>query len=170
VKRRVTRARNADWCGACGSGMRWEGGVLLGGDVGEKTGNAKKEVWWWPLPMPGGGSGDGWTHRETPAHRNGAAVCVKPQTRRERTIRRRRANRQAPRRACGCGHKSLPSRKCDRCNTRHRRGADPACVRRQSSHPARVTLWITAIQADVGGGGAHYGAQRYRHARIRWWP
>jgi hypothetical protein len=48
----------------------------LGGDVGEKTGNAKKEVWWWPLPVPGGGNGDGWTHRETPAHRNGAAVCV----------------------------------------------------------------------------------------------
>jgi hypothetical protein len=39
-------------------------------------------VAWRGVAAPGG-NGDGWTNRETPAHRNGAAVCVKPQTKRE---------------------------------------------------------------------------------------
>jgi hypothetical protein len=118
----------------------------LGGVVGEKTGNAKKVVWWWPLPVPGGGNGDGWTNRYTLAHRNADAVCV--------SSKRERRHRFNPARASnGCGKSlpSLPSRSAaDRCNY-----AAPAW-RRSSACAAsvvavtRVKLWITALQADVG--------------------
>jgi hypothetical protein len=89
--------------------------------------NAKKVVWWWPLPVPGGGNGDGWTNRYTLAHRNADAVCVKPQTRREREREREHGGVFNPAvvEVVECTISSLRE-SADRCNTRHRRGADPA--------------------------------------------
>ena len=86
-----------------------------------------------PGAIQGGGNGDGWT---TGKHRNADAVCVKQQTSENTTG------------VVSYVHVFLwmgEARRTlsyfdDRCNTRHRRGADPARERRQSSRPARETV------------------------------
>jgi hypothetical protein len=128
----------------------------LGGVVGEKTGNAKKVVWWWPLPVPGGGNGDGWTNRYTLAHRNADAVCVSSK-REEREREHGGVFNPAVVEVVECTISSLRE-SADRCNTRHRRGADPARGRRRSSHPAREAV----DYGNTGGCGRRRSPSRRR--------
>jgi hypothetical protein len=133
------------WIGAvhadlgCGGG----GGVLLGDVGGEKS--TIGVVAWRGVAAPGG-NGDGWTNRETPAHRNGAVVCVKPQTKRE-IENNPAAACQSPSATSGCGHRRESATVVP---TRHRRGADPARGTLLLESPRRVRE--LSLGPCVGGG------------------
>jgi hypothetical protein len=119
--------------------------------------------------VPGGGNGDEWTHRETPAHRNADAVCVS--SKRGERERENTAARRVQSGSCGglwlkrARVRFLPSATV----VTHGTGVAPIQRVCGDSHRIpRVTLWICG---DTGGCWRRRSPlRRATVLHAFWWP